>query len=556
MKRDLGKMSGETHDLVIIGGGISGASIAWDAALRGLKVALIEKEDFAHGTTAGSSKLIHGGLRYLQNGELGLVRESLRERRIWEMIAPHMVFPLPFLMPTYGRGARGQLALSIGLTFYDLLSYDRNRLEDPDKKLPGYRTLSRDEVLEIMPSLKPEGLTGGKLYYDCQMFAPERLCLEFILGAAERGAEVANYAEVTGFLEEAEGNGRRVSGVRVKDRMSGEEHEVKGKLTINAGGPWADRVMQLSGNGKPPRGLLLSKGIHLITRALSGKTALAVKSELGGHFFVLPWRGHTILGTTDTVFPHSPDQMGVSENDIEQFLAVVNDGLPGMNLTRADVQHFYVGVRPLIDEEPESGEKDSYNASREAEVLDHEEAENVSGLLSALGGKWTTSRNLAEEVVDKAVEKLGVKAGPCMTEKTPLHGGAIERFRPFLEEAKATHSAYAPEVIDNLGHFYGARYEDVLAHAAEAPDLAQPLGEGCCDIGAEVLHAARHEMALHLDDVLMRRTGIGTLGRPSDEIIDKAAAIMGIELGWEAARLDAEKARLHRYFRARPEGAA
>ena len=555
MKRDLEAMSRTAYDLVIVGGGISGASIAWDAALRGLKVALLEKEDFAHGTTSGSSKLIHGGLRYLQNGELALVRESLRERRIWEMIAPHMVFPLPFLLPTYGQGMSGKLIMSVGLTFYDLLSYDRNRLDDPDKKLPGYKTVSREEALEIMPSLKKEGLTGGKIYYDCQMFAPERLCLEFILGAAEQGADAANYAEVTGFLERPGGNGKRIEGVRVKDRENGKEHEIRGALTVNASGPWADKLMGLA-EENPPRQLIRSKGIHLITRQLSGETALAVKSEIGGHFFVIPWRGHTIIGTTDTVFSHEPDAMGVTEEDIEKFLLVVNDGLPGLGLTRGDVQHFYVGLRPLIDETPDEGTKDSYNASREAEVFDHGEKHGIDGLLSALGGKWTTSRNLAEEVVDKAAEKLGRKLKPCATESTPLYGGAIKRFRPFLDEAKQRHQRYAPDIIDNLGHFHGARMDDILEIAGTEPKLEERLDDQSPDIGAQIVNAVRNEMALHLDDALMRRSGIGTLGRPSPQLIGKAAGLMAEELGWDGARREQEIARLSRYFSTKPNGTA
>ena len=226
MQRDLKAMSKTDYDLVIVGGGVTGATTAWDAALRGLKVALLEKNDFAHATTSGSSKLVHGGLRYLVNGELRLVRESLRERRIWENIAPHMVHPLPFILPTYGRGMKSGLVLAIGLIFYDLLSYDRNLVSDDDKKIPAYHSISRDEALRLMPSLKAEGLTGAKIYYDCQMFAPERLCLECIEGSVEYGADAANYAEVTGFTRD----NTRITGATVKDVLTGETHEIKGKV--------------------------------------------------------------------------------------------------------------------------------------------------------------------------------------------------------------------------------------------------------------------------------------------------------------------------------------
>jgi glycerol-3-phosphate dehydrogenase len=555
MQRDLSAMSQTDYDLIVVGGGISGSSIAWDATLRGLKVALLEKDDFAHATTAGSSKLIHGGLRYLVNGEIGLVRESLRERRIWEQNAPHLVDPLPFILPTYGRGMKGAMILAIGLTMYDLLAYDRNRLDDPDKKLPGYKSISREEALRLMPSLNPEGLTGAKIYYDCQMFAPERLCLEFILGAAEKGADVANYAQVTGF-EKSDGGPEndRITGVTVKDQLSGETHTIKGKLTINAAGPWADILMGLSDDGKPSRRLIRSKGIHLITRALSGENALAVQSKIGGHFFVLPWRGKTILGTTDTVFDDAPDKIGVTEQDIEDFLAVVNDGLPTLNLTRADVENFYVGIRPLVDTTPQDDEddSDSYNASRAAEIVDHSEVDNIDGFLSAMGGKWTTSRHLAEKVVDSAAKKLG-KSTKSKTETVPLYGGATGRFLPFTDKAIGAHPEISADIIRNLTRYHGARYDQVLATAderqGEAPELLQPLSETTSDIGAQIVHAVRHEMALTLEDVLLRRTGLGTLIHPGEVAINRAADLMARELGWDEAERTRQIAKIEASYK-------
>ncbi|MDF1685996.1 MAG: glycerol-3-phosphate dehydrogenase/oxidase [Parvibaculaceae bacterium] len=532
MKRDLPHMAQETFDLVIIGGGISGASIAWDATLRGLKVALLEKDDFAHATTAGSSKLIHGGLRYLVNGELGLVRESLKERRIWETIAPHMVDPLPFLIPTYGKGMQSGLVLSVGLTFYDLLSFDRNWLNDDDKKLPGYKSLSRQEALDIMPSLKKEGLTGAKIYYDCQMFAPERLCLEFILGATDKGAQAANYAKVTDFIRHDD----IVEGVVVEDRLTGKSHNIRARLVINASGPWADKVMGLA-DDTPSRGLIRSKGIHIITRELSGKTALAIQSAIGGHFFVIPWRGHTIFGTTDSVFKGNPDALGVSETDITSFLEVVNDGLPGLNLTREDVVHQYAGLRPLVDTNPNDGEEtESYNVSRAAEVADHAKLDGIEGFISALGGKWTTSRHLAEQVVAMAFEKLGRDAPASTTATTPLYGGGVEIFREFLQNAQQRHPEMEPAIIENLARFHGARLEDVLAQGDGAPSsLLEPLSETRKDIGAQVLHCVRNEMAITLSDMLFRRSGIATLGHPGTELLQKAADLMAEELDWDNA---------------------
>ncbi|MDO8288095.1 MAG: glycerol-3-phosphate dehydrogenase/oxidase [Parvibaculum sp.] len=542
MKRDLEEMASTAYDLVIVGGGVTGATTAWDASLRGLKVALLEKDDFAHATTSGSSKLMHGGLRYLVNGELKLVRESLRERRIWENIAPHMVHPLPFMLPTYGRGMKSGLILAIGLLFYDLLSYDRNFVSDDDKKIPGYRTISRKEALEIMPSLKTEGLTGGKIYYDCQMFAPERLCLEHIEGAAEYGADIANYAEVTDFTRE----GTRITGVNVTDKATGKTHTINGKVTINAAGPWADELMRSGENGKPSRGLIRSKGIHIITRELTGKNALAIQSDIGGHFFVIPWRGHTIIGTTDAVFKDEPDRVGVTEEDIRDFLSVINDGLPGLHLKREDVLHHYVGIRPLIDNDPDAtGPKDSYKASREAEVCDHKVLSGIDGFISALGGKWTTSRHLAEQIVDMAAKKTGHTA-KCETHCTPVYGGEIGRLKSFITRAQKRHAHLGADIVENLVHFYGSRIDEVLATADERPEeranLLRRITSDNPTIGAQIVHAVRHEMATHLSDVIFRRTGLGTLGHPGSEMLNRVADIMARELNWDETRIATEMA--------------
>ncbi|MFN3626629.1 FAD-dependent oxidoreductase [Parvibaculum sp.] len=556
MKRDLKAMSATDYDLVIVGGGITGASTAWDAALRGLKVALLEKDDFAHATTSGSSKLVHGGLRYLVNGEFRLVRESLRERRIWENVAPHMVHPLPFVLPTYGWGMSGPIIMGIGLALYDLLSFDRNWLSDDDKKLPGFKRISKGKALDIMPALKRENLTGAMIYYDCQMHAPERLCLECIEGAVEYGADAANYAEVTGFVTEASmKRGVKVSGVTVLDKLTGDTHTIKGRVVVNAAGPWADKTMAMV-DETPARRLIRSKGIHIITRDISGSNALAIKSELGGHFFVIPWRGHTIIGTTDTVFEEDPDDLGVTERDIANFLIVVNDGLPGLNLKREDVLHFYAGLRPLVDTTPKTAEgepapKDSYNASRAAEVFDHGAEEAIDGLISAIGGKWTTSRHLAEQVVDLALKKLG-RTAACETHCTPVYGGEIGRLKSYIERAQKKYPHLAPEIVANLVDYHGSRIGEVLATAderqGEREELLRRLAPETNVIGAQVVHAVRHEMALHLADVVFRRTGLGTLGHPGVPAITQAAELMRRELGWDETQYAREIAETVRQF--------
>ncbi|HNR34841.1 MAG TPA: FAD-dependent oxidoreductase, partial [Candidatus Hydrogenedentes bacterium] len=280
LERNLAAMAAKSYDMVIVGGGITGACIARDAALRGLTVALIEKNDFAGATTSSSSKLIHGGLRYLQSLELGLVRESLRERRIWSNTAPHMIEPLTFLMPLTKSGIKDRMVKGIGLTLYDWLAYDRNRLDDPEKSIPSHKKLSRKEAIALEPGLETEELTGAMIFYDYQMYSPERLALECILSAAEAGADVANYAQAEGFAQEEGG----ITGVHVRDVINPDHGPllIRGRIVVNAAGPWADLLMGQA-SGHPSRHLIRSKGIHLLTRSLTQGHAIAVPSK-GGHF--------------------------------------------------------------------------------------------------------------------------------------------------------------------------------------------------------------------------------------------------------------------------------
>lgn len=548
MIRDLAGMSERTYDLVIIGGGITGVCIARDAALRGLSVALVDKGDFGHATTAASSKLIHGGLRYLQYLQLGVVRESLRERRIWTNIAPHMIDPLLFLVPTRRTQVKRALVLSAALTAYDLLSYDRNRLDDPEKSIPPHMNLGRDEALALEPGLASDDLRGAMTFMDYQMYSPERLALECLQDAVAHGAQAANYAAVTRFLADA----GTVTGVEVRDVLSGGTFPLRGRLVVNAGGAWADVLMAQLGGGEAHRHLVRSKGIHILTRNLTNGHALGIQTKKA-HFFILPWRGHSLIGTTDTVFRGEPDACGVEEQDILDFLAIVNEGYPRAQLTRADVLHFYAGLRPIID--VETGRKagqGTYKASRAAEVYDHEVEDHLKGCITAIGGKWTTSRSLAKKVVDLAAAKLGGKYAPCATGTTPTHGGATGPFQAFADRMVREHPEWPETTLRYLAKNYGSRVGEVLALARENPAFAAPLTQ--TDIAAQVVHAVRREMALTLDDVLFRRTGLGTLGDPGATVVEAAAALMAAELGWDTAETARQVAQARSRFT--PQGAA
>jgi glycerol-3-phosphate dehydrogenase len=492
MKRDLERLSNEPFDLLVIGGGITGACVARDAALRGLSVALVEKNDFACATSAHNSKLIHGGLRYLRNLELGLVRESLRERRIWQRVAPHLVHPLPFLIPLYGAGWKARAQLAAGLTLYDVLSFDRRWLPDPAQRLPGHRWLDRTRALELEPSLDGPAFEGAFEYYDAQMSSPERLALEIVKDAAANGAAVANHLTAEGLLL----RDGRVEGATVSNRFGGERFDVRASTALIAAGPWADLFLAQA-LGKPAsHRLMRSKGIHLLVPAMTGGRALTVAAD-GGHFFVLPWRGLSLLGTTDAVYTGSPDNVGVTESDIAQFLAFINKHLPSPPLKRDDVRHFYAGLRPLVDD----GSGDTYDASRRAELIDHGREDGAAGLFSAIGGKWTTSRDLAEKTVDVIAARLKKSARACTTSTALL-----------------------------------------------PPPLAE-LSEPDARIG----FAIREEMALTLEDVVMRRSGIGQTGDPGDAALNEMANAMAAELDWSEDRKHSEIEAVKRNFRTRPE---
>jgi glycerol-3-phosphate dehydrogenase len=522
MRRDLDRLANETFDLLIVGGGVTGACVARDAAMRGYKVALVEKGDFANATSAHNSKLIHGGLRYLKNFELGLVRESLRERRVWQRIAPHLVRPLPFLIPLHGGSRKERATLGAGLTLYDLLSFDRTWLDDPAQRLPRHSWLGRDKAVAEEPVLARPDFDGAFKYYDAQMYSPERLALENLLDADAHGAVLANYVESTSLLI----RDGKSDGATVRDMLDDASFDVRAKLTLVATGPWSDIFLDAALGKKTSHRILRSKGIHLVVPSLSRKSALTVAAD-GGHFFILPWRGHTILGTTDTAFTRDPDSVHVTEDDISEFLGFINSHLPEARLKRGDVIHSYAGLRPLVDE----GSGDTYDASRRAELIDHKE-DGVESLYSAIGGKWTTSRDLAEKIVDTLGGKIG-GARACATKTARLPGGDIDRVEKFHAEQKRAHPSL--EGIDHLARLYGTRLDAMLAEAGNRPDLLQPLGV-TGDIGAQVLFAIREEMALTLADVVTRRTGIAQLGKPADDVLARTADIMAAELNWNAVR--------------------
>ena len=504
-------------------------------------MALVDQGDFGAATSAATSKLIHGGLRYLKQAELRLVRESLRERRILQTIAGHLVRPLPFLLPTY-RHANKRWQIRAGLFLYDLLGYDRARLEDPEQRLPRHEMLTLEEATGLEPELPTREMTGAALYHDCRC-EPERLTLEFILGATWHGAQVSNYARVTDLICRV----GRLDAVDVEDRLSGRHYEVRARMVVNAGGPWADKLDHLCGATQDTV-LKRSKGIHIVTRPLTRKHAVVLPGPEGRHLFIIPWRGHSLIGTTDTEYRGEPGHLGVDDEEVAAFVEVVNAAFPAAKLNPAAVKYRYAGVRPLVD-----ADSQVYDASRRYEIIDHH-SRGTKGLITATGGKYTTSRSLARKLTNMVLARLGEPKVPCRTDGTRLPGTVSGSFSDYvagcLEENRGVMDR---SQLRYLVESYGARHEEVLELIRADDSLAEPIVPGRPECLAQVTFAVESEWAVTLADVVFRRTGLATLGDPGDAALERVAQVMGARLGWDARRRQAEIAACREKLHGRPE---
>ncbi|HEX6021264.1 MAG TPA: glycerol-3-phosphate dehydrogenase/oxidase [Solirubrobacter sp.] len=514
-------LAAERFDVLVIGGGITGAGVALDAATRGYSVALIERADFASGTSSRSSKLIHGGLRYLVSFDLGLVREALLERQINVNLAPYLVRPLRFVVPAFD-GVRLDRVVGIGLNAYDAMAVERLRRrrarQESDWSPSRHRVISGAEVTELLPALADRSPTGGYLFYDCQT-DDARLVLTVLTEAERFGAVAANRLEAIELLVE----GGRAAGARVRDHESGEELEIRAANVVNATGVWADRLRpsELHDEAEVPV-IRPSRGTHLVvdSSALPLAAAAVVPAGEGRTIFALPWLGQTLIGTTDTDHDGDTDHVRPAEADIEYLLDAVN-AFFATSLTASDLVGAYAGVRPLISS-GDSGK--SVDISRKAELY-----ETSSGMITITGGKLTTWRRMAKQTVDRIAERDGSDAR-CITHEIPL-GMAVS------PEDLVT---APPDSRAQLAGRYGHLAHDVLALAATRPHLAEPIVEGRPDLLAEAAYAARREQARTVGDVLLRRTRLGlTAARDlltSPDAIRRVADAMGEELGWDEAR--------------------
>jgi glycerol-3-phosphate dehydrogenase len=532
MNRNLERLTAQTFDVLIIGGGIHGAVAAWDAALRGLSVALIERGDFGSATSQNSLKIVHGGLRYLQDGNLARIRTMARERTIWMKIAPHLVHPLTCLTPTRQKLSRSWLALGVALTANDLLSFDHNRLSDPEKYLPGGKLISKNELANLLPSYDVSASTGAAVWHDAQIYSTERLLLEFILSAVDEGAEVANYVEAVGFLQK----GNRVTGVKAKDMRSGQVFEIQSKVAVNCAGAWIDSLLEKVSLHSE---YAASVAMNLIVDQVWSDVAAGLPSQpkdgrLPQILFFVPWRDKTMIGTWHIPWNAAPDQFRLTDEILQDFLDEINSAHPPLQLTLDDVQHVTWGFLPVNKED---AHRQQVRLTRDGVVMDHQNKDNIAGLISVLGVKYTTARAVAEKAIDLAVHKLAIRANPCQTHLTSVNGGRINDFNAFLNHAQAeTADVLEAEVVKHLVYTYGSEYRNRVQYIKDQPELAERIDLNSPVMKTEVLHAIRHEMALTLADVIQRRTELGAAGLPSMAVLQKCAEIMSEELGWSLER--------------------
>ncbi len=509
------------YDLVVVGAGINGLGVARDAAARGLRVVVLEQDDICSGVSAWSGRLVHGGLRYLEHRDFALVRESLRERERLFRLAPHLVKPLRLIMPLYRHNLRPAWLVRLGMVVYDVLSFD--------KRTGRHEVLSTEATVRRFPGISHAGLTGAAVFTDGQVEYAERLCVEVAVAAAGDGAEIRTKARVEEpVLEEG-----RLVGVRYRDTTTGELHEVAAPVVLNVAGPWIDRIFR---RGAPPQPRLNggTKGSHLVVAPFPGAPSDVVyyESKTDGRLvLVIPWMGRYLIGTTDQRFDDDPDEARCDEDEMTYLLHEVNQLIPDAGLTPDDVLFTYSGVRPL----PHAPDVEEWEIPRTHVLHDH--APEIPGLVTVVGGKLTTYRQLAEDAVDDAFKRLGRPAPRCATQDLPLPGasGDPERTRSFLREL-----GLPDRTVDRLLSLYGGRAADVVAEAATDHELLEVLHEPTGAIAAELIFAFRTEFARTLTDVMARRILLAFEPGHGLEAVDRAVELLSRRLSWDGHRCERE----------------
>ncbi len=552
--RDTARLA-DQYDVIVVGGGITGVCVAREAAGRGLRTVLIDKNDFGHGTSSATSKYIHGGIRYLETYEFGVVRESLRERRVLALAAPHLVNQQRFLMPAWRWSKPPTALIGAGVGLYTALGFDRNRNMPTSMRIPLPRWVPKAQLLRDVPWLDPDGLQGAFAYHDTFNVHPERLLLAFLQSAVDTGAQAFNHVEAVGFVTQPTSgptNGGApnvtVQGVEAIDRLTGERHQIRARVVVNAAGPWMDLVLAALGR---PMGVKVnrSKGVHLLTRPVGGAAQVTdtvfARARSGRHVIVSPWQGYSFIGPTDTAVEDTPDAVRADHDDVELILDTVNAtisaGFPKLGM--ADVEATTVGIRPLIVDES----KDSYTTSRRHELYDHAPS-GVGNLWSIGGGKWTTGRALGAETVDalvKAPALRGAAIRPFDSRRTAAHGAFAWAAdpAPFLAQAVASRPALGLDraTMLHLARLYGTDHVRILDLVEGDRRLARRLSDRPerLDIAAQAVFAVTDEAACTLGDILDRRLVLGTLGQLDRNEVERVAVAVAPLFGWSVEQAGA-----------------
>ena len=553
IQRDLKALTDSTFDVVVVGGGIFGVALAWEAVSRGLTVALIEREDFCGKASANSFRMVHGGIRYLQHADIPRIRESCAERGSLLRTAPHLVRPVPILVPTYGYGMRGRAAMRAAMLVYDTLTFDRNRgIPDVRNQIPRGRLVDRKECLSRYPHLDTPGFSGGALFSDGQMYNPTRLALAFLRSATHAGAVAANYVEAESFLSD----GDTVAGVVARDVESSARFEIRGRVVINAAGGWTERLLLgLKAGGLNPRPTFSRDTAFIVPRRIGSDWALglqggtkdpdALLSRGARHLFLVPWRDCTLVGVWHVVYDGDPDAYVVSDREIETFLAEFNDAFPGVALQRSDLVRWNTGL--VLFGENREGSKDLSYGHR-SWVVDHTKRGGIDGLVTVIGVRYTTARGVAERTVDLVFRKLGRKSQPSNTATQPLWGGDFTDFETLMGEARRSSRGVVPdELLEPLLRNYGTGYRDVFGQFAGDPSLASPVS-GTTVLKAELVHAVRQEAARTLADAVLRRTDLASGRYPGRLALVESADLVGGMLEWSAERRSQEIAAVKSTF--------
>lgn len=555
MRRVFQNLNGCDFDLLVIGGGIFGACAAWDAALRGMNVALIERGDFGAGTSANSFKMIHGGIRYLQHGDIARLRASCRERTAMLRVAPHLVTTLPIVVPTYGGGREGRVFLGAGMRLYDLLTANRNRGVARERHIPATRFIDAAEVERLFPGIGARRASGAAVFCDGQVYNPPRLVLAFVRSAVERGAFAVNYAEALTLRRQDD----TVVGARVRDVVTGNCVAVRARAVLNAAGPWVPWMMRERERAPLARTGTYSRDVCLVVpRRFEHPYGLAVQGtthdpdalvgRAARHLFVVPWRQHTLCGVWHRVATERPEDVCVTAEELEDYAAQLNAAVPSLQVDPAEITMCNSGLLPSGDNQPDACD---LRYGKRSLIVDHaKEPRPLHNLVSLIGVRYTMARGDAAKAVDLVCRKLGRAAARPRTDRLPVVGGGFESFEGLIaaiEHAARGRVRVPAGAARALAHNYGSRWPEVV-RLASGPDRDGCIA-GSTTLRAEVVHAVREEMAVHLADIVYRRTDLGSGGHPGRQALEEAASLAAQELGWSAAKRGAELADVERLAR-------